>query len=57
MASVGRTLHYGEEGIDVKINVEKNSNSYLSGKLPQGSFEYGLDVVKQKDNHFQHKVC
>ncbi|XP_050095747.1 uncharacterized protein LOC126577830 [Anopheles aquasalis] len=56
VASVGRALHYGEEGIDVKINVEKNSNSYLSGKLPQGSFEYGLDVVKQKDNHFQHKV-
>ncbi|XP_053670484.1 uncharacterized protein LOC128720813 [Anopheles nili] len=52
----GQALHYGDEGIDVKINVEKNSNSYLSGRLPQGSFEYGLDVVKQKDNHFQHKV-
>uniref|UniRef100_A0A182N351 Uncharacterized protein n=1 Tax=Anopheles dirus TaxID=7168 RepID=A0A182N351_9DIPT len=56
VAALGQALHYGDEGIDVKINVEKNSNSYLSGRLPQGSFEYGLDVVKQKDNHFQHKV-
>ncbi|XP_049289280.1 uncharacterized protein LOC125767073 [Anopheles funestus] len=56
VVAVGQALHFGEEGIDVKINVEKNSNSYLSGRLPQGSFEYGLDVVKQKDNHFQHKV-
>uniref|UniRef100_A0A182QKH3 Uncharacterized protein n=1 Tax=Anopheles farauti TaxID=69004 RepID=A0A182QKH3_9DIPT len=56
VVALGQALHYGDEGIDVKINVEKNSNSYLSGRLPQGSFEYGLDVVKQKDNHFQHKV-
>ncbi|XP_058065588.1 uncharacterized protein LOC131215217 [Anopheles bellator] len=56
VASIGRALHYGDDGIDVKINVEKTSNSYLAGRLPQGSFEYGLDVVKQKDNHFQHKV-
>ncbi|XP_058127673.1 uncharacterized protein LOC131285802 [Anopheles ziemanni] len=56
VATCATALHYGDEGIDVKINVEKNSNSYLSGRLPQGSFEYGLDVVKQKDNHFQHKV-
>uniref|UniRef100_A0A182JN01 Uncharacterized protein n=1 Tax=Anopheles atroparvus TaxID=41427 RepID=A0A182JN01_ANOAO len=56
VATLATALHYGDEGIDVKINVEKNSNSYLSGRLPQGSFEYGLDVVKQKDNHFQHKV-
>ncbi|EAA05626.4 AGAP010848-PA [Anopheles gambiae str. PEST] len=56
VVALGQALHYGDEGIDVKINVEKNSNSYLTGRLPQGSFEYGLDVVKQKDNHFQHKV-
>uniref|UniRef100_A0A182W2A5 Uncharacterized protein n=1 Tax=Anopheles minimus TaxID=112268 RepID=A0A182W2A5_9DIPT len=56
VVALTEALHYGDEGIDVKINVEKNSNSYLSGRLPQGSFEYGLDVVKQQDNHFQHKV-
>ncbi|XP_052890283.1 uncharacterized protein LOC128298557 [Anopheles moucheti] len=56
VVALAQALHYGDEGIDVKINVEKNSNSYLSGRLPQGSFEYGLDVVKQQDNHFQHKV-
>ncbi|XP_053668006.1 ras-associated and pleckstrin homology domains-containing protein 1-like [Anopheles marshallii] len=56
VVAIAQALDSGEAGIDVKINVEKNSNSYLSGRLSQGSFVYGLNVDKQKDNHFQHKV-
>ncbi|XP_052890241.1 fibronectin-binding protein A-like [Anopheles moucheti] len=56
IVAFAQALDSSETGIDVKINVEKNSNSYLSGRLSQGSFEYGLNVDKKKDNHFQHKV-
>ncbi|XP_062555928.1 uncharacterized protein LOC134220830 [Armigeres subalbatus] len=42
---------------DITVNVEKNSNSYFqSAKLKEGTFEYGLDVEKPVDHHFQHKV-
>uniref|UniRef100_A0A182W2A6 Uncharacterized protein n=1 Tax=Anopheles minimus TaxID=112268 RepID=A0A182W2A6_9DIPT len=56
IVTLTEAYNFGEAGIDVKVNVEKNSNSYLSGRLPDGPIEYGLDVKKQQDNHFQHKV-
>ncbi|XP_058464733.1 uncharacterized protein LOC131438620 [Malaya genurostris] len=51
-----QALSIDDRSLDININVEKNSNLYHHGQLRQGAFEYGLDVMKQVDNHFQHKV-
>ncbi|KAL9703129.1 hypothetical protein quinque_006647 [Culex quinquefasciatus] len=57
LVTLAQTLSIDDRTLDININVEKNSNHYHHGKLREGSFEYGLDVVKDKvDNHFQHKV-
>lgn len=44
------------DDLDIKVDVDKNSNSYHHGQLKKGLFEYGLDVDKSQDHHFQHKV-
>ncbi|XP_053686024.1 uncharacterized protein LOC128735566 [Sabethes cyaneus] len=54
LAAVAQALSIDDRGLDININVEKSSNLYHHGRV--SSFEYGLDVVKQVDNHFQHKV-
>ncbi|XP_055596787.1 uncharacterized protein LOC129746885 isoform X2 [Uranotaenia lowii] len=56
LVTLAQTLSIDDRTLDININVEKNSNHYHHGKLQEGSFEYGLDVIKQVDNHFQHKV-
>ncbi|EAT36926.1 AAEL011032-PA [Aedes aegypti] len=54
--AVVQALSIDDRTLDVNINVEKNSNSYFHSKLNEGSFQYGLDVEKPVDHHFQHKV-
>ncbi|XP_055533886.1 uncharacterized protein LOC129723593 [Wyeomyia smithii] len=54
LVTLARALSIDDRGLDININVEKNSNLYHHGRV--SSFEYGLDVVKQVDHHFQHKV-
>ncbi|XP_055625476.1 uncharacterized protein LOC129768086 [Toxorhynchites rutilus septentrionalis] len=56
LVTLAQTLSIDDRTLEINVNVEKNANNYHNSQLGRGSFEYGLDVVKQADNHFQHKV-